>query len=151
TQGSLTDAEATRFVTEALETFRWNHDATVDYKTYQALHEEHPLIADIVCFRGPHINHLTPLTLDIDRAQAAMPEYDITPKKIIEGPPKRSRDILLRQTSFKALEESIRFAGASTGHHTARFGEIEQRGIALTPAGRKLYDELLIRASEAKQ
>lgn len=151
TQGGLTDAEATRFVTEALETFRWHHDATVDYKTYQALHEEHPLIADIVCFRGPHINHLTPRTLDIDRAQAAMPEYDITPKKIIEGPPKRSRDILLRQTSFKALEESIRFAGDSTGHHTARFGEIEQRGIALTPAGRKLYDELLIRASEAKQ
>lgn len=151
TQGGLTDDEATRFVMEAIETFRWHHDATVDYKTYQALHQEHPLIADIVCFRGPHINHLTPRTLDIDRAQAAMPEYDITPKKVIEGPPKRSRDILLRQTSFKALEESIRFAGDTAGRHTARFGEIEQRGVALTPAGRKLYDELLVRAAEAKQ
>src|SRR5690606_38411122 len=29
------------------------------------------------------------------------------------------------------------------GSHTARFGEIEQRGVALTPKGRALYDELL--------
>jgi uncharacterized glyoxalase superfamily metalloenzyme YdcJ len=29
------------------------------------------------------------------------------------------------------------------GSHTARFGEIEQRGVALTPAGRALYDRLL--------
>ncbi|MCP5853911.1 DUF1338 family protein, partial [Klebsiella pneumoniae] len=27
--------------------------------------------------------------------------------------------------------------------HTARFGEIEQRGAALTPKGRQLYDKLL--------
>jgi len=30
-----------------------------------------------------------------------------------------------------------------TGSHTARFGEIEQRGVALTPKGRALYDDLL--------
>ncbi|HEV7416989.1 MAG TPA: DUF1338 family protein, partial [Tianweitania sediminis] len=30
-----------------------------------------------------------------------------------------------------------------SGSHTARFGEIEQRGIALTPKGRALYDRLL--------
>lgn len=29
------------------------------------------------------------------------------------------------------------------GSHTARFGEIEQRGVALTPKGRALYDKLL--------
>src|SRR5690606_6351759 len=29
------------------------------------------------------------------------------------------------------------------GSHSARFGEIEQRGIALTPKGRALYDKLL--------
>ncbi len=29
------------------------------------------------------------------------------------------------------------------GSHTARFGEIEQRGIALTPTGQALYDRLL--------
>lgn len=55
--------------------------------------------------------------------------------------------ILLRQTSFKALEEAVSFQDADgswqKGSHTARFGEIEQRGIALTPKGRALYDELL--------
>src|SRR5690606_30820733 len=33
--------------------------------------------------------------------------------------------------------------GWATGSHTARFGEIEQRGVALTPRGRALYDKLL--------
>ena len=35
------------------------------------------------------------------------------------------------------------FAGQKQGTHTARFGEIEQRGVALTPKGRQLYDDLL--------
>jgi len=33
--------------------------------------------------------------------------------------------------------------GEDAGSHTARFGEIEQRGVALTPKGRRLYDALL--------
>ncbi|MDW0361776.1 VOC family protein [Halomonas venusta] len=143
TQGGLTSEEADQFVKEALETFRWHQDATVDLETYQALHDEHRLIADVVCFRGPHINHLTPRTLDIDEAQRRMPEMGMNPKAVIEGPPRRECPILLRQTSFKALEESIRFAGDAQGTHTARFGEIEQRGVALTPKGRELYDQLL--------
>jgi uncharacterized glyoxalase superfamily metalloenzyme YdcJ len=52
----------------------------------------------------------------------------------------------LRQTSFKALEEPIAFVGDTLsvrGTHTARFGEIEQRGVALTAKGRVLYDQLL--------
>jgi uncharacterized glyoxalase superfamily metalloenzyme YdcJ len=32
--------------------------------------------------------------------------------------------------------------GGDAGTHTARFGEIEQRGLALTPKGRALYDQL---------
>ncbi|MDN7132283.1 VOC family protein [Halomonas sp. MC140] len=143
TQGGLTSDEADQFVNEALETFRWHQDATVDLDTYQALHDEHRLIADVVCFRGPHINHLTPRTLDIDEAQRRMPSVGMNPKAVIEGPPRRKSPILLRQTSFKALEESIRFAGDAQGTHTARFGEIEQRGMALTPKGRALYDQLL--------
>lgn len=149
-QGGLTDAQADRFVDQALETFRWHEDATVDIATYEALQAEHRLIADVVCFRGPHINHLTPRTLDIDEAQRRMPDYGMTPKAVIEGPPRRDTPILLRQTSFKALEEPIRFAGAAAGRHTARFGEIEQRGIALTPAGRALYDRLLAAANAYK-
>jgi uncharacterized glyoxalase superfamily metalloenzyme YdcJ len=100
-----------------------------------------------VSFRGPHINHLTPRTLDIDAAQAGMPKRGITPKAVIEGPPRRNCAILLRQTSFKALEETVAFKSAAggtvAGAHTARFGEIEQRGAALTPKGRKIYDDLL--------
>ncbi len=137
--GGLTEAEAIEFVAEALETFRWHGEATVSAETYKRLHDAHRLIADVVSFKGPHINHLTPRTLDIDEVQRRMPERGITPKAVIEGPPRRDCDILLRQTSFKALEEPIAFAdeaGKKQGTHTARFGEIEQRGVALTAKGR---------------
>ena len=149
-EGGFTEALATEFVKEALETFRWHQSATVDEETYQALLHEHRLIADVVCFPGCHINHLTPRTLDIDRVQSMMPEYGIEPKVLIEGPPRREVPILLRQTSFKALEEPVLFAGEKRGTHTARFGEIEQRGVALTPKGRQLYDTLLQKAGTGK-
>lgn len=149
-QGGFTPAQAQEFVHEALETFRWHQHATVDEATYRALHDEHRLIADVVCFPGCHINHLTPRTLDIDRVQSMMPECGIEPKILIEGPPRREVPILLRQTSFKALEEPVLFAGEMRGTHTARFGEIEQRGVALTPKGRQLYDELLNKAGTGK-
>lgn len=48
--------------------------------------------------------------------------------------------------AFKALSEPFEFkteAGWETAHHTARFGEIEQRGGALMPKGRALYDVCL--------
>ena len=147
-QGGLDEGQADRFVAELLETFRWHAEATVSAQTYERLVAAHRLIADVVSFKGPHINHLTPRTLDIDAAQAAMPARGITPKETIEGPPARACPILLRQTSFKALEEKIAFPGADgavAGTHTARFGEIEQRGCALTPTGRALYDEALVK------
>lgn len=147
-QGGLTGQEAETFVREALETFRWHADATVDLATYRKLKAAHPLVADIVCFKGPHINHLTPRTLEIDAVQAGMPAVGIEAKKTIEGPPARAVPILLRQTSFLALEEPIRFVGdaGSQGTHAARFGEIEQRGCALTRKGKALYDALLTKA-----
>ncbi|PDT51947.1 MULTISPECIES: VOC family protein [Sinorhizobium] len=145
--GGLDKKDAERFVAEVLETFRWHDKANVSADMYKRLHDAHRLIADVVSFKGPHINHLTPRTLDIDRVQALMPEYGIAPKAVVEGPPTRHCPILLRQTSFKALEEAVSFldagGGWKAGSHTARFGEIEQRGIALTPKGRGLYDRLL--------
>ena len=144
--GGLNAASAASFVDAVLETFRWHGEALVDPKTYAKLHDAHRLIADVVCFKGPHINHLTPRTLDIDAAQEAMQARGMGAKSVIEGPPRRRVPILLRQTSFKALEEKIQFlgnAGDADGTHTARFGEIEQRGLALTRKGRALYDELL--------
>ncbi|WP_312240656.1 VOC family protein [Pantoea sp.] len=150
-QGGLTAEQAQALVHEALETFRWHAQTTVDSATYQALHQQHRLIADVVCFPGCHINHLTPRTLDIDRVQALMPERGIDPKAIIEGPPRRRVPVLLRQTSFKALQEQVRFQDAHQGTHTARFGEIEQRGVALTPKGRALYDRLLAEAGSGEE
>ncbi len=146
-QGGLTAEQAEEFVREALETFRWHREAMVSAKTYARLRDAHPLIADVVSFKGPHINHLTPRTLDIDAAQALMPQRGLKPKAAIEGPPRRNCPILLRQTSFMALEEPVAFSddmgGTHAGVHKARFGEIEQRGAAMTPKGRKIYDDLL--------
>lgn len=146
-EGGLDQSDAARFVAEVLETFRWHDKANVERSMYHRLHDAHRLIADVVSFKGPHINHLTPRTLDIDKVQTRMPEHGIAPKAVVEGPPTRKCPILLRQTSFKALEESVSFqdgnGGWQAGTHTARFGEIEQRGVALTPKGRALYDKLL--------
>ena len=150
--GGLSESDAADFVQQALKTFRWHSTATVSLEEYQQLNAQHRLIADVVAFKGPHINHLTPRTLDIDRVQAGMPGKGITPKAVVEGPPRRHCPILLRQTSFKALEEAITFVGQSgneSGSHSARFGEIEQRGVALTPKGRALYDQLLNQARDA--
>jgi uncharacterized glyoxalase superfamily metalloenzyme YdcJ len=139
----LNEAQAKEFISEALETFRWHSRATVNDHTYQRLKSAHGLIADVVSFQGPHINHLTPRTLDIDLAQQAMIDQGLVVKTTIEGPPCRQIPILLRQTSFKALAEKITFLGDVDAMHTARFGEIEQRGAALTKKGRQLYDQLL--------
>lgn len=147
-EGGLPSAHAQEFVAEALHTFRWHQTASVDAALYRRLKASHPLVADVVCFRGPHINHLTPRTLDIDAAQAAMHRRGMNPKSVIEGPPRRAVPILLRQTSFQALTEPVRFTDQGDddrGTHTARFGEVEQRGAALTPTGRALYDRLLAR------
>ncbi|WP_409277529.1 2-oxoadipate dioxygenase/decarboxylase HglS [Pseudomonas defluvii] len=144
--GGLNDVDAREFVEQALHTFRWHNTATVTAEQYRQLHDQHRLIADVVAFKGPHINHLTPRTLDIDAIQVGMPAKGIPPKAVIEGPPRRRCPILLRQTSFKALQEQVAFSdqdATAGGSHTARFGEIEQRGAALTPKGRALYDRLL--------
>ncbi|AJJ17140.1 2-oxoadipate dioxygenase/decarboxylase HglS [Yersinia intermedia] len=155
TSGGLTSNEADDFITQSLETFRWHNQATVSADVYQQLHDQHRLIADVVAFKGPHINHLTPRTLNIDAVQMAMPAHQIPPKAVIEGPPPRRCPILLRQTSFKALEEDVSFFATDgqiiQGHHTARFGEIEQRGAALTAKGRNLYDNLLQAAQDQLQ
>ncbi|WP_298626120.1 DUF1338 family protein [uncultured Legionella sp.] len=146
-QGGLSLQEAKEFVHEALETFRWHDKALTSLEIHTILENIHPLIADVVCFKGPHINHLTPRTLDISSIQNKMREQGLSPKAVIEGPPERAIPILLRQTSFKALEEVILYPSEhgqyETGSHKARFGEIEQRGVALTPKGHTLYEQLL--------
>jgi len=129
-EGGLNAKDGARFVEEAVAIFAWRKHAHVDLATYQALLAEHPLIADIVSFQGPHMNHLTPRVADIDAAQEMMAKAGLDIKDKIEGPPRRNIPILLRQTAFKALTESVEFktdTGWETAQHTARFGEIEQR------------------------
>lgn len=146
-QGGLTEAEGEAYLDALLGTFRWRGEALSTKRVYDALANEHPLLADVVCFPNPHINHLTPRVCDIDAAQQKMIDLGLPAKAVIEGPPRRKCPILLRQTAFRALEESVTFRNLdgidAEGLHTARFGEIESRGAALTYAGMDLYNTCL--------
>jgi uncharacterized glyoxalase superfamily metalloenzyme YdcJ len=92
---------------------------------------------------------LTPRVLDIDALYQRMTDRGIAMIDEIQGPPRwDGPDVLLRQTSFRALAEPRRFragdGSVSTGDLRVRFGEVEARGVALTPAGRALYDAALV-------
>ncbi|MFM8282139.1 MAG: 2-oxoadipate dioxygenase/decarboxylase family protein [Planctomycetaceae bacterium] len=71
-------------------------------------------------------------------------------KESTEGPP-ADVPILLRQDSYRALTETVTFTTAAghpcPGTHTARFGEVEQRGYACSADGRRIYDACLAAAS----
>lgn len=74
-------------------------------------------------------------------------------KDYTEGPAEDT-PVLLRQDAYKALTEPVQFTNPDgtivNTVHTARFGEIEQRFYATTPAGRALYDRCLAEADAAK-
>ena len=155
----LSRKDADEFISEVTKLFSWAgkaknqpfYDELVDKKRLNRA-----IVADIACFPTTHLNHLTPSTLDIDAWHARMKEHlainhpGKNIKKSIEGPPKRKVPILLRQTSYDALEEPVEFDGNKAATHRARFGEIEQRAVTLTPKGRKLYDLALERAMGTK-
>ena len=101
--------------------------------------------ADIAGVRSTHVNHLTPRVLDIDDLYDRMVARGITMTGAIQGPPCwNGPDVLLRQTSFRALAEPRRFRDAdgvvTDGSLRVRFGEVESRGVALTRKGRERYD-----------
>jgi uncharacterized glyoxalase superfamily metalloenzyme YdcJ len=74
-------------------------------------------------------------------------------KDFTEGPP-AGTPVLLRQDAYKALTEPVVFqqpdGSTVNSEHTARFGEIEERFYATTPAGRALYDECLAAAEASR-
>ncbi|MEM1144251.1 MAG: VOC family protein [Pseudomonadota bacterium] len=153
-RGGVRSEDAAELIDESVRVFLWTGEARVSKSLYESFLSSHRLIADIAAFAGPHINHLTPNTLDIDRLQAGLVDAGLKAKATIEGPPRRECPVLLRQTAFHAVEETVRFATNNhednaedvIGKHTARFGEVEQRGAALTPMGRELYDTCLTQA-----
>jgi uncharacterized glyoxalase superfamily metalloenzyme YdcJ len=74
---------------------------------------------------------------------------------VIQGPPRWDGPaVLLRQTSFRALAEPRRFRDDDgtivEGSLRVRFGEVEARGVALTPKGRDRYDAAMAAAVPAK-
>ena len=124
----------------AVEAFTLSSEP-VDATWYAELEAISSVAADIGGVTSTHINHLTPRVLDIDDLYARMSARGITMIDAIQGPPRwDGPDVLLRQTSFRALAEPRRFrtpAGEVVdGSLRVRFGEVEARGIALTPAGR---------------
>jgi uncharacterized glyoxalase superfamily metalloenzyme YdcJ len=75
-------------------------------------------------------------------------------KDFTEGP-SEDTPVLLRQDAYKALTEPVEFAEVDgsvvQSTHTARFGEIEERFYACTPAGRAMYDACLAEADAARE
>lgn len=119
----------------------------VDRGWYEELQAVSGVAADIGGVGSTHINHLTPRVLDIDDLYASMQARGVQMIDQIQGPPRWSGpDVLLRQTSFKALAEPRAFResdGRMTGGALrVRFGEVEARGVALTARGRDTYERL---------
>ncbi|MFC7850269.1 2-oxoadipate dioxygenase/decarboxylase family protein [Arthrobacter sp. NPDC057388] len=146
-EGGLDEVEAERLLELATSSFKLS-PAPVDHDWYFKLEAISAVAADIGGVPSTHINHLTPRVLDIDDLYARMQARGITMIDEIQGPPNwEGPDVLLRQTSFRALAEERVFrysdGGIRPGSLRVRFGEVEQRGIALTDKGRNLYDRMV--------
>ncbi len=138
--GGVAEADSARFVALTVDVFRLNAEP-IDEAWHAQLDAVSPVASDIAAAAGTHLNHLTPRVVDIAALHALMEAEGVTMIDRIQGPPSwDGPDVLLRQTSFRALDETRSFIDAD-GHAAekvvrVRFGEVEQRGIALTPQGR---------------
>lgn len=142
--GGAPEDEAGDFVARATAAFALSR-APIDKGWYDELSAVSAVAADIAGVTTTHINHLTPRVLDIDELYRRMTERGVAMIDAIQGPPRTAGPaVLLRQTSFRALAEPRRFRGADgaefDGSLRVRFGEVESRGVALTPLGRARYD-----------
>jgi uncharacterized glyoxalase superfamily metalloenzyme YdcJ len=144
---ALSEPDAERFLELAVGAFELSGEP-VDRAWYARLEEVSAVAADIGGVRSTHINHLTPRVLDIDELYRRMADRGIAMIDAIQGPPRwDGPDVLLRQTSFRALAEPRAMrepdGTVTRGALRVRFGEVEARGIALTRDGRARYDALL--------
>jgi uncharacterized glyoxalase superfamily metalloenzyme YdcJ len=143
----LVGEDAETFLKLATSAFELSAEP-VDRAWYAELEAVSAVAADIGGVASTHINHLTPRVLDIDELYRRMTARGVSMIDAIQGPPRWSGpDVLLRQTSFRALAEERLFRSAdgtlAPGSLRVRFGEVEARGVALTADGRDRYDELL--------
>ena len=142
--GGCDAAEADGFVARAVAAFALSGEP-VEKSWYDELSRVSAVAADIAGVGSTHINHLTPRVLDIDELYRRMTARGIAMIDAIQGPPRwDGPPVLLRQTSFRALAEPRRFrtddGAVVDGTLRVRFGEVEARGVALTPKGRERYD-----------
>lgn len=145
--GGLAAADADHFIELATASFALSPEP-VDRAWYEKLDAISSVAADIGGVASTHINHLTPRVLDIDDLYRRMSDRGIQMIDAIQGPPRwDGPDLLLRQTSFRALAEPRAFREADgtvgSGDLRVRFGEVEARGIALTQSGRDHYDTMV--------
>jgi uncharacterized glyoxalase superfamily metalloenzyme YdcJ len=143
-EGGLPGERAERFLELAVGSFALSAEP-VDRAWYERLEQVSGVAADIAGVASTHINHLTPRVLDIDELYRRMEQRGIEMIDEIQGPPKVvGPAVLLRQTSFRALAEPRWFRDpdgtVAQGALRVRFGEVEARGVALTPEGRDRYD-----------
>lgn len=152
-EGGCADDRAREFVAAAVAAFALS-DEPIDRSWYDELSRVSAVAADIAGVGSTHLNHLTPRVLDIDDLYGRMTGRGITMIDAIQGPPRTAGPaVLLRQTSFRALAERRRFRGGdgriTDGALRVRFGEVEARGVALTPKGRAAYDAAMSAADPA--
>ncbi len=146
-QGGLCAEKAEDLLEHATNAFRLSAEP-VDKAWHNQLSAISSVAADIAGTRSTHINHLTPRVLDIDELYRRMQDQGIQMIEQIQGPPSwAGPDVLLRQTSFKALAERRMFrlpdGRSEPGSLRVRFGEVEQRGIALTARGLQRYENAM--------
>jgi uncharacterized glyoxalase superfamily metalloenzyme YdcJ len=151
--GGLDEDAARRFLELAVASFALSAEP-VDRAWYNELERISGVASDIGGVASTHVNHLTPRVLDIDDLYRSMQVRGIEMIDKIQGPPRwDGPDVLLRQTSFRALAEPRSFrepdGQVTRGSLRVRFGEVEARGIALTPAGRDRYD-LVVRLADER-
>lgn len=133
-------------------------------RDFMKLHFKHVPLGEIAAYgKGSVSEAEIAAAVDALVAGFATPAYALHAlphagfKDFTEGP-SEDTPVLLRQDAYKALTEPVVFAGddgagadaAIETTHTARFGEIEERFYATTPAGRALYDECLAAAEAAR-
>jgi uncharacterized glyoxalase superfamily metalloenzyme YdcJ len=142
--GSCDADQADDFIAQAVAAFALSGEP-IDKSWYDELSRVSAVAADIAGVTSTHINHMTPRVLDIDELYRRMTARGVTMIDAIQGPPRWDGPaVLLRQTSFRALAEPRRFrtddGTVIEGSLPVRFGEVEARGVALTPKGRERYD-----------
>ena len=153
-EGACDAEEGQAFVAAAVGAFALSREP-INKSWYDELSRVSAVAADIAGVCSTHINHLTPRVLDIGDLYQRLTGRGITMIDAIQGPPRTDGPaVLLRQTSFRALAEPCLFRGRdgslSSGQLRVRFGEVEARGVALTPRGRERYDAAMAAEDPAR-